>query len=364
MIRVLHIIPTLGYGGVAKFVLNYYENMNKNQIIFDFVTHGSEEDFHQDLINSGSKIFYFKTIGQIGFKKYFNNLKEVITGFNSYNVVHIHEGHITGVAAFMCKKLGVKKVICHAHTTTCPNEKHKPFMPIFRFLATRYGDKLLACGKEAGKYCFGKTKFTIMHNAVDARKFYSATTEEIKRLKEIYNINDNCLVIGHIGAFINLKNHEYILDIYKMVLKEHDNCVLILVGDGILREEMYKRSVKLGISSKVIFMGIQKDIPLILNLFDVFILPSIFEGLPFVGVEAQAVGLPCYFSDSIDRTVDLGLRLVKFLPITDEYISQWAKLITENGSCKPNQEQILSKFRERGYDVGMEVEKLIKIYTE
>lgn len=363
MTRILHIVPTLGYGGVAKFVLNYYEHMDRNQVVFDFITHGGVEDFHQDLLSSRSNIFYFKTIGKIGLKNYFYQLKEII-GNNSYDAIHIHEGHITGVVAFMCRKLGVKKVICHAHTAKCPNKKHKPFMPIFRFLARRYGDQLLACGKEAGKYCFGKANFTIMHNALDIQKFCSVDPERVNRLKMNYSINEDSLVIGHIGAFITQKNHRYILEIYKKILEKQSNSVLVLVGNGILKEEIQDKAVELGISENIKFMGIQQDIPTILNMFDVFILPSLFEGLPVVGIEAQAVGVPCFFSNTIDKTVDLGLGIVRFLPIIHENITDWATSILENERFRPSQEEISNSFRNNGYDARIEINKLLEIYTK
>jgi glycosyltransferase EpsF len=361
MKKVLQIVPTLGYGGVANFVLNYYKKMNKDKIIFDFVTHGKEEAFHKDLIRSGSKIFYFKTIGQVGMKKYYKQLKSILN-HNEYNAIHINEGHITGVAALMCKLLGAKKVVCHAHTSACPNRKHTPFMPIFRYLTVKYGDIHLACGEKAAKFTYGNIDYIKINNAIDVKRFCSIQANPSKELKLKYGIDNECFVIGHIGTFIEIKNHSYILRIFSQVAKRKKNTKLVLVGDGVLKDKIIDEAKKLNIINNVIFMGIQTDIPSIINMLDVFLLPSLHEGLPLVGIEAQAAGVPCLFSNTIDKDVDLGMGSVKFLPIDENHVSNWCEEIMSLTNSKVSPEKRTSILQNSGYDVNVEALKLFEIY--
>ncbi len=362
MIRILHIVPTLGFGGVAKCVLNYYSYMDKNKFCFDFINHGSHEVFHDELVANGSNIYYFKTIGQVGIGKYNAQLKEVLRN-TEYDAIHIHEGHLTGVTAFLCKRLGAAKTICHAHTTQCANPKHSLFMPIFRFLARKYGDVLLACGEEAGKYCFGEKKFTVIRNAIDLRHFLESNEQRVGQLKQQYGIHKGTFVVGHIGAFICQKNHVYILKVFSALLKQKSNAKLILVGDGILKKKIECLARNLGIFEKIVFAGIQSDIPAHLDLFNVFILPSFFEGLPVVSAEAQSKGLHCVFSDRIDCEADIGLGLIDFLPINEKTIGAWVDKILVVYK-RPSNSEIIKQFEKTGYSLNNAVIQLEHIYTE
>ena len=173
MIRILQIVPTLGYGGVAQFLLNYYKQMDKNEIRFDFITHGSIEAFHQELIDGGSQIFYFKSIGKEGLKYYLKQLKDVFEN-NTYDIVHTHDGHLVGLTAFFCRRYFKGKIICHAHTTLCVNPRHRHIMPMFRWMARHNSDKLLGCGVLACQYIYGKnSKFKVIHNAVDIDRLFA-----------------------------------------------------------------------------------------------------------------------------------------------------------------------------------------------
>lgn len=359
--RILHVVPTLGYGGVSKVVLNYYEKVNKKEYLFDFITHGKVEDFHAEIITTGSKIYYLKTIRQIGIIKYFYQLKRVIES-NNYDIVHIHIGHLTGVYAMMFRIIGHRHIICHAHTTKCVNNKHSMFMPIFRKLSVLFSDNCIACGKKAGDFCFGNNKYVIMNNALDFKKFKDITDKQVHIKKQELGLENCDKIIGHVGLFSSIKNHEFIINILEELVKKEDDIKLVLVGEGKLKKQIESLVYRKRLTDKVLFLGNRQDVYILMKMFDVFILPSIHEGLPVVGIEAQAAGTYCIFSQGIDSSVDLGIGIVTFLPI-DQGINCWVDKI----SCILNNnnistDMIYEKLIEKGYEITATAVELQHIY--
>lgn len=364
MIRILQIVPTLGYGGVAQFLLNYYKLMPKSEIIFDFVTHGGIEDFHAQLIKEGSTIYYVKPISQCGINKYIKTLGKIVSN-GHYDIIHTHDGHMTGVTSMICRFHFRGPIIAHAHTTLCPNPKHRPFMPIFRLMSRIWASKLLACGREAGKYLFGKSaNFTIIHNAVSIDRFQNVDQVKVEELRKKYNIDVNELVIGHVGLFTPQKNHVFIIEMFSKLLEKRPNAKLILVGGGNDMEKIIKLTQEKGITDKVIFAGKQSDIPTYMHLFDVFILPSLFEGLPVVAIEAQAAGLPVLMSDVIDHDADTGIGSVKFLSIGANSLKEWINELLHIKNEEITTNKILEAFQKNGYDIKTSANSLVKIYKK
>lgn len=359
-VRILHIVPTLGYGGVAKFLIHYNDHMDKNKFCFSFVSHGQHESYHDSLIKDGSQIFYVKPQHEIGTHLYLKQIKDIVKK-NKFDIVHIHTGHHTGVMAAYLKMHGIKHIICHAHTTKCMDPKHEKLMPLFRWLARHYADSLFACGHDAGVYCFGTEDFTVIPNGVDLSVFKRASAQESNELKEQLGIPIDCRVIGCVAAFVPPKNHSFLLRAFAEYHSSNKNSKLLLVGDGQLRKKIEALVDKYSIGSDVIFAGNQDNIPLYLSIFDVFALTSHHEGLPVVSAEAQAVGVPCIFSDRIDHSCDLGVGLVKFLPISEECVDKWVDNFIH---FKPlaSQSLIGKRFEETGYEISRGALNLSSIY--
>ena len=349
-IHVLQIVPTLGYGGVAKFLLHYYDHMDKNQFCFDFITHGQPEDYHNQLIKEGSRVFYVKPPHELGTLNYLKQIKEIVKR-NSFDIVHIHTGHHTGFLACYLKLHGIKHIICHAHTTKCMNPKHEKLMPLFRWMARHFTDQLFACGHDAGVYCFGTENFTIIPNGVDLSVFKRATVREVQSLKTKLGIPHDYRVIGCVAACVTPKNHNYLIKVFANYHKANPNSKLLLVGDGPLRSEIEKIVENYSLGTDVIFAGNQDDIPLFLSAFDVFALTSFHEGLPVVSAEAQALGLPCLFSENIDHSCDLGLGLIQFIPISENDVNVWSKCFSAFNPAV-TESQIRKRFEETGYEIN------------
>jgi glycosyltransferase EpsF len=348
MIRVLQITPALDYGGVSQFLMHYYDCMDHEMFCFDFITHEGVEDFHEQLLNNGSRIYYFKREGELGLFSYYKQYCRI--GINSYDIIHIHLGHYTGLVGMVCRVLGAKRIICHAHTTKCMNKKHEPFMPVFRMLANSFSDALFSCGQKAGEYCFGKHPFTIIPNGVDLQKFRPACDEQMVALKQSLGLSPSNWIIGCVANFVPPKNHGFLIDVFSRCYQVNKKARLVLVGDGPLRKEIEKEVEEKGLSGKVIFAGVQKDIPLFLSLFDIFALTSVHEGFPVVAAEAQAVGVKCVYSANIDKSCDLGLGLMSFLPITKDYINEWASECLKEYN-KVSRQTIEAVFKQNKFEI-------------
>lgn len=350
-INVLQVVPTLGYGGVAKVVLNYYKVIDHDKYHFDFITHGGEEDFHSDLIHDGCKLNYFLTIGKIGFRNYISQIKANVS-VESYDVVHIHTGDITGVYAKAFKMCGAKKVICHAHTTKAVSKSHILFERILRHMALKYSDCAMACGYEAGDYCFGKNKYIVLPNGIDFDSFNSVDKEQIEGVRASLGIPNGFFVVGHVGFFSPPKNHYFLFEIAKSYVKLHPNSVFVFCGKGPRFEDIKRMIEEEGLESKILLTGVRNDINVLFHLFNVFVLPSLHEGLPVVGIEAQTSGLMCLISDKVDHQVDIGCNLCQFISI-DQGISPWIQSLESIQAnptvCDPK--EIREGLKRHNYDI-------------
>lgn len=362
MIRILHIVPTLGYGGVAKFLLHYYDFIDKSKIQFDFITHGKKEAYHENLISKGSRIYYIKPQHEVGVLSYYKSLISLVK-LSDADIVHIHLGHHTGVEGIICRLSGAKKVICHAHTTKCMNPSHVKLMPLFRFLARLCSTQLFACGNDAGEYCFGTKKFSIIPNGVDLETFKKSSDTDILELKNRFNIPNKNLIIGCVAAMVPQKNHDYLLDVFSKIHNVNAQTTLMLVGDGELRNRIEKRIADLNLQDSVILAGNQDNIPLFISSFDVFALTSHHEGLPVVSAEAQALGIKCVFSNNIDHTCDLGIGIMKFIPIEKTNLDEWVEECLSPYE-KPTREAITKRFVATGYEIKEGANRLTDMYLK
>jgi glycosyltransferase involved in cell wall biosynthesis len=224
-----------------------------------------------------------------------------------------------------------------------------------KFLLKLSATNYWACSKLAGEWMFGKHPFDIIHNAIDTKKFiYNKELRSIVREK--LNLHDE-FIIGNVARFSYQKNHEFLIDIFNEIVKRKANSILLLVGDNAADHTYLDMTIakikQLHLEKKVIFLGMRKDVNRLYQAMDVFILPSHFEGLPIVGLEAQAAGLRCYFSDTITKELEIT-NLANYLPLGNAMI--WAeKILKEPVYKRCNMEQ---EIIDRGYDITSEVKKI------
>ena len=369
MIKVLQVHGGMERGGTESVIMNWYRNIDKSEIQFDFTTMQEHSCAYDDEIeNMGGTIIYVPSRAKVGNLNHFKAIYKCIKENGPYDAVHSHMNYHGGLVALAAKLAGVKTIVCHAHNTEDVTEqtlKRKVETVVLRKLMHTCSTDLLACGKEAGKFVFGEnSKFKIINNAVAIEKFKPADekmNKEIKLLKDKYNLN-NKLILGHIGRFNIQKNHKFIVEILKGLKVRNSNFKFLFIGDGELKDEILNSIKENGLENNIVYLGLQSNINVWLNIMDILVFPSLFEGLPVVLVEAQSTGVPCLISDKISRDVDLGLNLVKFLSINND-IDIWVEEIINNNMKKENDKnKIKEQLKIEGYYLEDNIEIIKGIY--
>ena len=261
----------------------------------------------------------------------------------------------------VAKKQG-RITIAHSHIADVPFSLSKVFRFLFHFNLWKIADYRFACSEKAGKWLYrDKADFMILRNGIMTERFkYSDTIREAKR-KEL-SLNKSAKVIGTVGRLVNQKNQGRLLSIMKRIAELNENTKLLLIGEGPLEAELRKTAKRLNLEDKVLFTGPRTDINELLSSMDVFVLPSLYEGLGIVLVEAQASGLPCVFTDTIPKDVDLVPELIHRVSLSDSD-ENWAKTIL---SCQPlkNRDCAWKTVADNGYDIKDSAELLQKFYLE
>lgn len=362
IMKVLMVGDTLTQSnGVANFIMNYYRNVNQENITFEFlVATDNITNYQREIMNNGGKVYRLpKHVDE--FSKFVKGYINLLFGHKDIEIVHVNLSTGISIIYGLIARLAGKKVVFHAHGEPLSKPlKFRILTPLLRVIGNQY----VACSESAGKYFFGENiltnkKFTVLRNAFDPKK-YSYNKLIRKKIREEFNIK-NEYVIGHTGRFVPVKNHDYILDVFKKLYDDNDNCLLMLVGEGYLLSEIKKKAKELGIYNNIIFTGSRTDVDELLQAMDLFIFPSIHEGLPISLLEAQASGLPCLASDNITREVGVTDN-VKYLNINIDPII-WAKEINETLKNNKRLDQSLA-LKNAGYDIHHEVHNLESIYNK
>lgn len=362
-IRVLHVLDQISLNsGVSSIAMNYYNFIDKNSVIFDFMVHAPvDRKLQEQLEKQGSLIYNMPYLNFKSSLSYIRALNQFFRQHHEYKIIH---GHVPNAACFYlraAKKHGVTVRILHAHSTRGSNNPIKRIRNYFlNKMGVKYASCYFACSKAAGKYLYGnrnveKNKIYYLHNAIEIEKFQY--NEQIRnKIRKQMNIAER-FVIGHVGRFSAEKNHILLLDIFYEVLKLNPFSVLLLVGSGELEGKIREKVKYLQLNDNVIFTGVQSNVFDYMQAMDVFVLPSLFEGLPVVCIEAQAAGLPCVISDNVTRETDVT-GTIQFINI--ENVNDWAKTIIDRKSVKRNNDQQI--IIDSGYSIISEAKRLEKIY--
>lgn len=363
-IRIAQIIGKWVGGGLEATVMNYYRNIDRSKIQFDFII---DEDSifipYEEIESLGGKVILIPPYQKVF--KYHKELKKVLKE-GKYKIVHSHLNTLSVFSLFAAKCAGIPVRIAHSHSTTNKKEWKKNLLkivlrPFSKVFATDY----MACSELAGRWLFGDKEFDkgnvyILNNAIDLNKYkYDEKTRKEKR-KEL-NIDDSTLIIGHIGRFVEQKNHRFLIEIFNEIHKENKNTVLLLAGQGPLMDEMKEKVKNLNLEKSVMFLGQRDDVNELYQVFDVIVLPSLYEGLPVVGVEAQATGNLCFFSEDITKETKV-LDSTVFMSLNNS-AEEWAKAILNDVKKykKHDTEEEVSRY---GFNIKNEAIKLEKRYIE
>lgn len=364
--RVLHVTEKLQAAGIESFIMNTYRNINKEKLQFDFLVMRNQKEFYDDEIRKLGGIKY--TINKMYIKSTF--LRVILESIelykflkkNDYKCIHIHSGTPLRVFYLVSAKLAKTKIrIYHSHSAEVlgPHKNlnlKKMLFKIFSNMLPLYATDFFACSEAAAKWMYPKRilkDVKIIHNGINIEKF-KFDPKIRKKYREDLNLTNN-FVIGHIGRFNDQKNHTFLIDIFSDVYEKNNEAKLLLIGEGKLKEKIQEKVKSLGLEKSVIFLGIRDDVNKIMQAMDVFVLPSNYEGLPVVGIEAQASGLQCVLSVQITKEVDITNN-VCFLPIIDKSI--WSdKIIQIEGYKREDTSKEIIKSKYDINSVSKEIEE-------
>ena len=362
IIRVLQIMGIVCGGGVESVIMNYYRNIDKTKIQFDFVIDGYEKSLLDDeILSLGGRVYKVEPYSKNIFK-YMYQIYRIVKD-NNYEIVHSNMNTLAVFSLFAAWLAGAKVRILHNHSTAVKSEKLRSVMKyILRPFAPIFANRYMACSFLAGEWMYGKKKMQsgkvkVLNNAIDVDKF-TYNPEIRKELRYELNIEKDTLVIGHVGRFMYQKNHDFLIDIFKEIHTQKENSLLLLIGDGPLRQMIEEKVKNYNLQDSIKFLGLRKDVKDLYNVMDVFVLPSWYEGLPVVSVEAQANGLPCFVSDRVSKECKLSSSM-NFVSL-DKLANHWSKeILNSNFNRNKNAKQEL---KENKFDIHSEAINLMNFY--
>lgn len=316
MIRILQIVNIMDRAGIENMLMNYYRQIDRTKIQFDFLTHRPNEGAYDHEINLlGGKVYHAPRLYPQNFKSYFKYMADFFEKHKEYTIVHSHIDAMSYLPLLAAKKAGVKIRIAHSHSTSIDRDFKWPLKQYFRKRLPSVATEFAACSKLAGKYLFNDNSVKIIYNAIDIGKFvYDERVRKKKR--EEFGLNGK-FVIGHVGRFTEAKNHKFIIEIFERVLLKKNSSVLLLVGNGELMDETNKYISEKNLSNNVIILSDRDDVQEIYQAMDVFVFPSKYEGLGMGAVEAEITGLVTYVSNKVPKEVKISDNL-EFLKLNKE----------------------------------------------
>lgn len=365
MVRILEVIGKRPQGGIGAFITNYQMHFDGNDVKLDYLIFNDEPTgaFDDKVRAMGSDIYVLpelKNSRLIGIWKKINSFFD--ENGKKYDAVHLHSVNIAFMVFPAAKRNGIEYLIAHSHATVYSDKKLNSLRNYFlckglKKQATNY----LACSVAAGDFLYGRknrNEFIVFNNAIDCNE-YAFQKEIREEYRKSLNIED-CFVVGHVGRFNEQKNHKYLVKIFEKLVRRKENAKLILIGDGPLRKDIEREIEDKGLEDKVLFLGQRSDVNKLMMAMDLFILPSLYEGLPVVGVEAQASGLPCIMSDTITEEVALTDTYFESIKANPEvWVDKIENIKINDNTKRENVHMIIAA---KGYDINQEANKLYAFY--
>lgn len=338
-------------GGIETYLRNLTKELAP-EIVLDFVTDFPGVAYEEELKSYGSRIYYIGAKSQ-GLLKQWKKFRKLLREHPEYQTVYGNILNAGAVFTLIIPWIHRRKLVIHSHNGAADNERlHKICRPFLNGIAKQF----VACSKLAGSFMFGQRimehkDVLIMPNAIEAETYaYDPIVRE--EVRQELGIKEN-FVICHVGRIAHQKNPKGVIDIFSSCLEEEKDCVLLYVGTGELEQEIKNYAAQKRVADKVKFLGVRKDVRRLMQAADCFLLPSFYEGLPIVAVEAQAAGLPCFLSDQISEETKLS-DLVEFLKLGDTRLWRNAILESRGKERKSRLQEIICA----GYDLNHQEKKI------
>jgi glycosyltransferase involved in cell wall biosynthesis len=348
-------------GGAETFLMKLYRNLDRTRYQMDFCINVPDKCFYEDeILSMGGRIFRIPSKSE-DMKGFARGLTDVIRKEGYESVLRITSSTMGLYDLKVAKKAGDKRLLARSSNSSDGGSlKAKLAHLIGKVLYRKYVTCAFAPSDLAAKYTFGEKayrdgKVFILPNAVDLNVF-SFSEEKRKAIREEFGIAENTKVIGHVGRFMAQKNHTFLAEIFKEMLALEEDSVLFLVGNGELQEKFEAKAKEIGIFDRVIFAGLRSDVPDLLSAMDVFVFPSLYEGMPNTVIEAQATGLPCVIADTITKEAKIT-DLVQHLPLEKPEIWADTALKAVYAERTDTTEELIQK----GYEISSSAEKFVKL---
>ena len=326
VIRVLHVVTTMNRGGLESMIMNYYRNIDRTKIQFDFLIHrpkNEKNDFGEEIKLLGGRIFHISRLNPFSIE-YFNGLNRFFKKHKEYSIIHVHQDCMSGIILKVAKKNGIKVRIAHCHSSSQDKNLKYIIKYIYRHNIKKYANKMFSCGEISGKWMFCTDNFEILPNAIDAERYrYNKNVRNSVR-REL-GFDDDDFVIGHVGRFSKVKNQAFLVSVFECIHHYDKSAKLVFAGTGEEENNIKRIVYTKKLTDCVKFLGLRQDIERLLQAYDVFVLPSKYEGLPVTMIEAQATGLPCIISDKVPIECDITGNVVSIC--LNSSLKKWAKSI-------------------------------------
>lgn len=327
--RILHFQGRMGKGGAETFMMNAFREINRKEYVFDFVIYEDFQDvqpYHEEIKELGGHIYVVPNPNK-NIIRYIREVKKLFQTHH-FDIVHNEIFFGGGINLWLAKQANISQRIAHSHATTDGKGNQIPYgliRPVFHKMLMNNATDFLACSHEAGIGLFGDTQpFITVPNGIDLNQ-YRFIPETKEKLHEELSLPADSFVIGHIGRFEEQKNHRFLMKIMKELIKTHPNTYLLSIGTGSLEEEIHQLADQLDIKEHILFLEERNDIPELMKMMDVFLLPSLYEGLPMVAVEAQAANIKVVLSNEVSRDTILS-KNIHFISLEDS-LTEWEEVI-------------------------------------
>lgn len=366
MIKIVHILGKFDRGGVEMLLKEVYLNTNKELYDISFILLSDDKGvFDDELILNGATLY--KIPIRNGILSFLINLYTLFKKVK-FDVVHSHHQSFSGIILLVAYFARIKGRIAHSHNDEVYFEqkasvKRKLYVRLMRKLITVFSNKRLACSKKAGVSLF-KKDFIIVNNGVSLSKFSKYSDSKRMQYFEDFGINNNFKIIGHVGRFDEQKNHNFIIDVMNFISKKNEEVILVLVGVGDLLPTIKDKVNKYNLQNKVLFLEGRSDIPDIMtDFFDIFLFPSLYEGLGIVLLESQISGLFNIVSENIVDEAIIFDELVLRLKLEDG-AEFWADCILQNINKKNTANMYLEAFKNSDYTIEATINNLNEVYNK
>ena len=363
-IRILHVIGKMDFGGAEALIMNIYRNIDRCRVQFDFVENTTEEAaFDKEILSLGGRVFncpHYNGKNHFQYTKWWKRFFDEHAG--EFCAVHGHLGSTAAIYLQIAKKHGLY-TIAHSHNTKGVGFRDRLYRT-YSFPTRFIADQFFACSRAAGIDRYGRkigadeNRCIVLHNAIDTKRFaYDPQKRDMCR--SVLGIADGDLVIGHIGRFVPQKNHPFLVDVFAEIQRREPKSKLLLIGAEDREQTVRKKVDELGISDNVIFTGPQNDTAPYYQAMDLFLLPSLFEGLPLVMVEAQTSGLPCVISDKVPDECILAEDLVTICSLSSG-AAEWADdVLSRIHDQRSDHSAVVAA---KGFDAGETARQLADFY--